>query len=231
MQELQRALLGGMKSMKSSISVIWRGLAVATTLIFVSALTIHAEEKVSDDKNTISKPDAALSKATLAGGCFWCVEAVYEQIAGVKNVRSGYIGGHVENPTYEAVCSGTTGHAEAVELEFDPSVVSYEKLLDLFWEMHDPTTLNRQGADIGTQYRSAIFYHDEEQKKLAEASKDKANHSGQFNRPIVTEITKASIFYAAEPYHQDYFRLNPNAGYCRVVIAPKLKKLGLKTKY
>ena len=183
----------------------------------------------SEEPKEQAKPKTEL--ATFAAGCFWCVEAVYEQIDGVSNVKSGYIGGHVENPSYKAVVSDTTGHAEAIQLEFDPSVVSFEKLVDLFWIMHDPTTLNRQGADVGTQYRSGIFYHSDIQKEIAEKSKDKADHSGKFNKKIVTEITKAGTFYEAEGYHQDYFRLNPNAGYCRIVIAPKLKKLGLKTKY
>lgn len=167
--------------------------------------------------------------ATLAAGCFWCVEAVFQRIKGVEHVVSGYIGGTVENPTYEEVCSGTTGHAEAVQITFNPQVVSYEKLLDLFWEMHDPTTLNRQGHDIGTQYRSAIFYHSEEQKKIAEESK-KA-HAKDFKDPIVTEITPAGVFYPAEDYHQNYYNLNASKNpYCRVVIDPKLRKLGLETK-
>ena len=171
---------------------------------------------------------AANEKATLAGGCFWCLEAVYKRISGVASVTSGYAGGEVTNPTYKQVCTGTTGHAEVVQIEFDPAVISYGQILDLFWEAHDPTTLNRQGADVGPQYRSAIFYHDEEQQQRAVESKERAQ--AQFKEPIVTEITALDTFYPAEDYHQDYFDLNPQAGYCRVVIAPKLKKLGLSQK-
>lgn len=167
-------------------------------------------------------------KATLAGGCFWCMEAVYKRISGVVSVTSGYAGGQDPNPTYKEVCTGRTGHAEAIQIAYDPTVISYEQILDLFWEAHDPTTLNRQGADVGTQYRSAIFYHNEEQKQKAQESKKKAQE--KFADPIVTEITELDSFYPAEEYHQDYFDLNPQAGYCRVVIEPKLKKLGLVRK-
>ena len=167
-------------------------------------------------------------KATLAGGCFWCLEAVYKRITGVLEVTSGYAGGHVANPSYKEVCTGQTGHAEVVQIEYDPSVISFDQILDLFWEAHDPTTLNRQGADVGTQYRSAIFYHNEEQRKAAEESKKAAQ--GSFSDPIVTEITELGDFYPAEDYHQDYYDLNPRAGYCRVIIEPKLKKLGLTRK-
>ena len=171
---------------------------------------------------------AAHEKATLAGGCFWCLEAVYKRISGVVSVTSGYAGGEVPNPTYKEVCTGQTGHAEVVQIEYDQAVISYEQILDLFWEAHDPTTLNRQGADVGTQYRSAIFYHNEEQKKKAQDSKEQAQE--KFSDPIVTEITELDTFYPAEDYHQDYFDLNPQAGYCRVIIEPKLKKLGLSRK-
>jgi len=167
--------------------------------------------------------------ATLANGCFWCTEAVYQRIKGVEKVVSGYIGGQVKNPTYEEIGEGTTGHAEAVQITFDPKVVSYGKLLEVFWASHDPTTLNRQGHDVGTQYRSAVFYHSDEQKKTAEESKTK--HQPDFEDPIVTEITKAEIFYPAEKYHQNYFNLNGDKNpYCRIVIWPKLKKLGLEIK-
>ncbi len=161
--------------------------------------------------------------AVLAGGCFWCVEAVYERIEGVVSAVSGYTGGTVPNPSYTEVTRGNTGHAEAVEITFDPGVISYEEILKVFWKSHDPTTLNRQGADVGTQYRSAIFYTNDEQKRIAEASLEEAQES--FNRTIVTEITPLEEFYVAEDHHQDYFADNPNAGYCRVVIAPKLGKL------
>jgi peptide-methionine (S)-S-oxide reductase len=165
--------------------------------------------------------------ATFAGGCFWCTEAVFQRVKGVVSVRSGYTGGKKENPTYKDVCSGKTGHAEAVEVRFDPKVVTYRELLDLFWKMHDPTTLNRQGEDIGTQYRSAIFYHGEGQKADAEASRDELDKSKAFASPIVTEIVPAATFYPAEDYHQNYFNSNREAGYCRMVIAPKLKKMGM----
>jgi peptide-methionine (S)-S-oxide reductase len=164
--------------------------------------------------------------ATFGAGCFWCVEAVLERLKGVIDVSSGYMGGAVENPTYKQVCTGETGHAEVVQVRFDPGTISYDELLDWFWRLHDPTTLNRQGADEGTQYRSAIFYHSEEQKRRAMLSKKAADESGRFVSRIVTEITPASAFYPAEEFHQDYFRLNPRAGYCRMVIAPKLEKLG-----
>ena len=164
---------------------------------------------------------------TLAAGCFWCVEAVLEQIEGVLEVQSGYMGGTSPNPTYKAICTGTTGHAEVTQVRFDPAILSLEHLFEWFWRLHDPTTLNRQGGDVGTQYRSAIFYHTDEQRVAAEASKAKADQSDQFKDPIVTEITAASQFYEAEDYHQEYYRLNQSQPYCRMVIAPKLDKLGL----
>jgi peptide-methionine (S)-S-oxide reductase len=173
-----------------------------------------------------SKPDTTASKtqlATFGGGCFWCTEAVFETFDGVKAVTSGYAGGSVVNPTYQQICTGTTGHAEVIQVEFDPAKISFEQLLDVFWQAHDPTTLNRQGADAGTQYRSVIFYHDEAQKKASE--KSRAAAAVLFKEPIVTEIAALPKFYPAEGYHQDYFRKNPNAPYCAVVITPKLQKL------
>jgi peptide-methionine (S)-S-oxide reductase len=166
--------------------------------------------------------------ATFGGGCFWCVEAVYERLDGVKSVTSGYAGGKSANPTYEEVCTGLSGHAEVAQIEFDPKKISFEKLLETFWEAHDPTTLNRQGADRGTQYRSVIFYHNEAQKASAEKSKKDAQ--AQFPSPIVTEISPLPKFYKAENYHQDYFRNHSNAPYCQVVIRPKLDKLDKKQK-
>jgi peptide-methionine (S)-S-oxide reductase len=165
----------------------------------------------------------ALEVATYGGGCFWCVEAIFQRIAGVKSVTSGYAGGKTENPTYKEVCSGGTGHAEVIQIEFDPAKVSYRDLLDVFWQAHDPTTLNRQGADVGTQYRSIILYHNESQKQVAEKSKKDA--AGQFKSPIVTEIVPLTTFYKAERYHQNYYNNNPNASYCAFVIRPKLDKL------
>lgn len=164
--------------------------------------------------------------ATLGAGCFWCIEAVLEQVEGVKSVESGYTGGQTENPTYKDICTGRTGHAEVVRVTFDPTVLSYAELLDWFWRLHDPTTLNRQGNDRGTQYRSAIFYHSEEQRKIAETSKRDVQPT--FDDPIVTEVTEAAVFYPAEQYHQGYYFDNTSQGYCQMVIAPKLKKLGLK---
>ena len=166
--------------------------------------------------------------ATFGGGCFWCLEAVFEREDGIKSVTSGYAGGVRENPTYKEVCSGDTGHAEVIQIEFDPLKISYDKLLNLFWNSHDPTTLNRQGADVGTQYRSIILYHNDDQKAAAEKSRTGA--AARFSSPIVTEIAPLKKFYAAEAYHQDYFRNNPNASYCVLVISPKLKKLDKATK-
>ena len=161
---------------------------------------------------------------TVGGGCFWCIEAVYKRIEGVTSVVSGYAGGHVENPTYDQVCSGATGHAEVVQIEFDPEVVTFSDLLRRFFGAHDPSTLNRQGDDIGTQYRSIILYHDDEQKRGAEQVRDEVQKS--IGKSVVTEITPLIEFFAAEEQQQDYFARNPNAGYCRLVIAPKLEKLG-----
>lgn len=163
--------------------------------------------------------------ATLAGGCFWCLEAVFEQVRGVEKVVSGYTGGTAENPTYRDVCSGKTGHAEAVRIDFDPDVVSYRRLLELFFTTHDPTTLNRQGPDVGTQYRSAVFHHDEEQRRAAEEVVADFAERNVWPNPIVTELVPVGDFHAAEDYHQRYYRSNPQAGYCQVVIAPKVAKL------
>jgi peptide-methionine (S)-S-oxide reductase len=161
--------------------------------------------------------------ATLAGGCFWCLDAAYRQIDGVTGVVSGYAGGHRPDPSYEQVSAGSTGHAEVVNVEFDPEVISFPEILEIFWTIHDPTTLNRQGADVGTQYRSAIFYHDDAQKAAAEASRDAVQEL--WSNPLVTEIVPLQAFYPAEDYHQDYYAKNPGQGYCVAVINPKLKKL------
>jgi len=178
-----------------------------------------------------AKPMTTTNKtelATVGGGCFWCLEATFELLPGVKSVVNGYAGGQKENPTYEEVCSKTTGHAEVVQIEYDPQVVSYEKLLEMFWEIHDPTTLNRQGNDSGPQYRSVIFYHNETQKQAAEKSKAAAQK--QWGGRIVTEIVPLKKFYIAEKYHQDYFRNNPNQAYCQMVIRPKVNKVEKKLK-
>jgi len=173
------------------------------------------------------RPADGLEIATFGAGCFWCVEAVLEQVEGVIDVTSGYMGGALANPTYEQICTGTTGHAEVVQVRFDPARLTFESLVDVFWDLHDPTTLNRQGADRGTQYRSAIFFHDERQREIAALAKAAAGPN--FEDPIVTEITAASAFYPAEEYHQGYYFANKERNpYCRAVITPKLKKLGLK---
>ena len=165
--------------------------------------------------------------ATLGAGCFWCIEAAYSQLDGVYSATSGYTGGAMKNPTYDDICTGASGHAEVVQVVFDPAKISYEKVLAWFWDLHDPTTLNRQGNDVGTQYRSAIYYHSDSQKKIAEASKAAAQ--ANFKTPIVTEITKAAEFYPAESYHQNYYKENKSKNsYCRFVIEPKLKKLKLE---
>ncbi len=171
-------------------------------------------------------PNHETELATLGGGCFWCVEAVIKMLPGVKSVTSGYAGGKTENPTYKQVCAGNTGHAEVIQVAFDPQVVSYEQLLEVFWEAHDPTTLNRQGNDVGTQYRSVIFYHSPAQKVAAE--KSKAAAQSRFKSPIVTEIAPLPKFYKAEDYHQDYYRLNQSQPYCRAVIKPKVDKFERK---
>ena len=166
--------------------------------------------------------------ATLANGCFWCSEAIFKRLKGVKSVLPGYSGGQVKNPSYEQVCSGRTGHAESIQIEFDPKIINFEKILDIFWRTHDPTTLNRQGNDVGTMYRSAIFYHDQKQKEIAEKSKNALENEGTYKDPIVTEITPYRDFYVAEDYHKNYYENNQNAPYCNFIINPKVSKLLLK---
>jgi peptide-methionine (S)-S-oxide reductase len=166
-----------------------------------------------------------LRLATFGSGCFWCTEAIFQRIKGVEKVESGYSGGKVKNPTYKEICSGLTGHAEVVQISYDPEVVRFEELLEAFWKTHDPTTLNRQGNDVGTQYRSVIYYHNDEQKGLAEEYRKRLSDAGIFDGPIVTEISPLSTFYKAEDYHQNYFNTNSNAPYCAIIIQPKLEKL------
>ncbi len=168
--------------------------------------------------------NGAREVATLGGGCFWCLEAVFEQLRGVERVESGYAGGSVANPSYQQVCTGGTGHAEVVQITFDPKVLSFGELLDVFFDIHDPTTLNRQGADVGTQYRSVIFYHSPEQKRLAEEKIAARNAAGEHRMPVVTQVVPFEAFYRAEDYHQSYFRNNPYQGYCQAVVAPKVAK-------
>ena len=180
----------------------------------------NVKSAVTETKNT------NLGTAIIGGGCFWCTEAVFEQVEGVKEVISGYAGGKIPNPTYKQICTGLTGHAEVIKIIFDTKVVSYEKLLNIFGDAHDPTTLNRQGADVGTQYRSTIMYLNDSQKEIA--TKWKSSLSSKLVDPVVTEIVPAPTFYKAEEYHQDYYERNPNQGYCNFVIRPKLKKLNLE---
>ena len=177
-----------------------------------------------EKKNIMNINNSDLDTATLGTGCFWCTEAIFERVNGVVSVISGYSGGNIANPTYEEVCEGTTGHAECTQITFDPSIISYDELLEIVWKTHDPTTLNKQGNDVGTQYRSVIFYHNNEQKQKAEYYKQKLTDEKIWDKPIVTEITKFEKFYPAENYHQEYYENNPNQGYCVYVITPKVEK-------
>ncbi len=189
------------------------------------SVVIHSELRSSTKQNANMESKNEKSKiAVFAGGCFWCTEAIFSQLKGVQKVVSGYSGGKVANPTYDQVCTGTTGHAECTQITYDPEQISFAELLEVFWMTHDPTTLNRQGADRGTQYRSAIFYTDEDQKQEATTLKAKLEDEKIWNSPIVTEITRFDQFYPAENYHQSYYTNNPNQGYCRIVITPKVEK-------
>jgi len=174
--------------------------------------------------HTQSTRSVKTEESTLGAGCFWCIEAVFEELNGVISVESGYTGGHIDNPTYQQVSTGTSGHAEVARIVYDVEIISFEEVLEVFWMTHDPTTLNRQGNDVGTQYRSAVFYHNQSQKELAEFYKNKLNESGAFPDPVITEIMPLGTYYVAESYHQDYFELNPTQGYCRFVIQPKMEK-------
>ena len=178
-----------------------------------------------DEGNANKERKPGMAVATFGGGCFWCVEAVFEPFEGVDEVVSGYAGGTVEDPTYRQVCDGTTGHAEVCQIHYDPEKISFTELLEVFFKTHDPTTLNRQGNDVGTQYRSVIFYHDDEQQRVAAEVVKELDASGAFDQPIVTEVAAAPTFYPAEGYHQDYYARNPSQGYCRFVIVPKIEKL------
>jgi peptide-methionine (S)-S-oxide reductase len=178
----------------------------------------------SESTTTMTDTTKTTDTATFGSGCFWCVEAVFQDLEGVQSVTSGYSGGKIANPTYREVCSGLTGHAEVIQIVYNPQIISFDELLEVFWQTHDPTTLNQQGADHGTQYRSAVFYHSAEQKQLAEKYKKELDASGAFSNPIVTEITPFSVFYKAEDYHQSYYNENGNEPYCRIVIQPKVEK-------
>jgi peptide-methionine (S)-S-oxide reductase len=194
---------------------------IAFLLVFTTHMTWAQR---LEGKKTMSEVKSNLEKATFGNGCFWCTEAVFLELKGVQKVESGYSGGQVKNPTYREVCTGETGHAEVIQITYDPKVISYEELLEVFWNTHDPTTLNKQGADEGTQYRSAVFYHNEEQKKIATEYKKQLEASKVYRNPIVTEISPLINFYKAEDYHQNYYSLNPNQGYCQYVIRPKVEK-------
>ena len=192
----------------------------SAALLFVSPLSSQAQT------NAMNSSSNHIETATLGGGCFWCMEAVFQMLPGVKSVASGYAGGTKPNPTYKEVCTGDTGHAEVIQITYDPQQVSYEKILETFWDVHDPTTLNQQGPDSGTQYRSIILYNSDAQKNAAEKSKQEAQK--HFKHPIVTEVVALKTFYPAEDYHQDYYRNNPNQGYCRAIIRPKVEKFEKK---
>jgi peptide-methionine (S)-S-oxide reductase len=223
--DLDHRLVSGFSSRRRSGIQAWhsgRLVLFSLGLLFATTLAGPAQTKNMNDSTN------HLETATLGGGCFWCTEAVFQMLPGVKSVASGYAGGTKENPTYKEVCTGTTGHAEVIQIKYDPTVLSYDKLLATFWEAHDPTTLNRQGADSGTQYRSIILYNNEVQKVAAEKSKAQAEK--QLGKAIVTEIVPLKKFYAAEDYHQDYYRANPNQPYCRMVIQPKVEKFEKKLK-
>lgn len=204
-----------------SLTVIFTGMVIIFTIFAFQNPNI-TNEKISKGKNM---SETKLDTATYGEGCFWCTEAVFERIKGVKSVESGYAGGDVVNPTYEQVSTGTTGHAEVSQITYDPDVVSYKELLEIFFKTHNPTQLNRQGNDVGPQYRSAIFYHNEKQKELAEQAKKELDKAGVYDKKIVTEISPIKNYHKAEDYHQDYYAKNPNAGYCSFVISPKIDKL------
>ena len=197
-----------------------------TQLMLAGALLLGAVVATPAQQKPMETTTPRTETAVLGGGCFWCTEAIYQMLPGVKSITSGYAGGTVPNPTYQQVCTGTTGHAEVIRVEFDPTLLSYDKLLQTFWDAHDPTTLNQQGADTGTQYRSIILYNSPAQKDAAEKSKTEAQK--RFRRPIVTEIVPLTHFYPAEGYHQDYFRSHPDQPYCRAVIQPKVEKFEKK---
>lgn len=210
--------------MKPKLLAVLTIMSVAATLFFYYQPAMSAEDKLPAKMPEVP---AGYEQISLGAGCFWCVETVYNRLDGVKSAVSGYMGGKIKNPTYEEICTGATGHAEVVHVVYNPKVISTEEILAWFWKAHDPTTLNRQGNDVGTQYRSAIFFSNEAQQRIAEASKAAAQ--ADFSSPIVTEITPAEKFYPAEKYHQDYYSLNKSKNsYCRFVIAPKIKKLGLE---
>ncbi len=196
---------------------------LALGILIFNISSVESNKKLKEKKME-SQTNKNLETATFGSGCFWCAEAIFERVKGVKSVVSGYAGGSVENPSYKEVCNGNTGHAEVVQIKFDPNEISYDELLEIFWKTHDPTTLNKQGADVGTQYRSVIFYSNDVQKQKAEYYKKKLTNSKIWENPIVTEISPLNNFYIAEDYHQEYYENNPNQGYCAYVITPKIEK-------
>jgi methionine-S-sulfoxide reductase len=189
------------------------------------AIRMHLREPIHPPSDSMTDQEDDIQLATFGNGCFWCTEAVFQMLHGVVKVMPGYSGGQTTNPTYRDVCTGTTGHAEVIQITFQPNTIAFAELLEVFWKSHDPTTLNRQGADAGTQYRSVVFYHDEQQKAEASEMKQQLDKSGIFGAPIVTEITEFTDFYPAEVEHHNYYKLNPGQGYCRVVIRPKVEKV------
>lgn len=202
-----------------------KNLLLLTALyVLLPSCSAQKKEDKTADKKLSQVEENKIDTITLGAGCFWCVEAIFAETKGVVSVKSGYSGGEIKNPSYKEVCTGRTGHAEVVQVAYDTSEISLQDILEIFWQTHDPTTLNRQGADVGTQYRSAIFYHNERQKEVAEEIKGRLDSSGAWNNPIVTEITEFETFYEAEDYHQDYFAENGDQPYCRAVIRPKLEK-------
>jgi peptide-methionine (S)-S-oxide reductase len=211
---------------RSSMRLMFTTTFISLVTLLSCAVRENSSKYMTNSLTAPATGETALQTdtATFGTGCFWCTEAIFQQLDGVLKVSSGYSGGHVKNPTYKEVCEGTTGHAECVEIVYDPKKISFDELLEVFWQTHDPTTLNRQGNDVGTQYRSAIFYHNAEQKARAEKYKAELDKSGAWDKPIVTEITPASTFYVAENYHQDYYNNNGSAPYCYYVIRPKLEK-------
>ncbi len=210
-----------MNESKKILGTVFVLLLLSVTML--GCQNSNSKSKINDEK-IMDNQNKNLETATFGSGCFWCTEAIFERVNGVVSVVSGYSGGTVANPSYEQVCTGKTGHAECTQIKFDPAVISYDELLEIFWKMHDPTTLNRQGNDVGTQYRSVIFYHNDDQKQKAEFYKNKLTEEKIWDKPIVTEITKFEKFYPAEDYHQEYYDNNPNQGYCAYVITPKVEK-------
>jgi len=208
------------------MKLFFTGALVTLATLFSCAQKQKEKKDISKNMttNTNVSVNTATDTATFGNGCFWCTEAIFQQLEGVVSVTSGYSGGHVNNPTYKEVCNGTTGHAEVLQVVYDPAKITFDELLEVFWQTHDPTTLNRQGNDVGPQYRSVVFYHNDEQKEKSEKYKAELDKSGAFNNPIVTEISPFSKFYAAENYHQDYYNQNGAQPYCNIVIRPKVEK-------